>query len=108
MRRLEIARLRKVTRVYLTCAFAGATAAPAPRESAGRFTPVFEKGRLKRASQDFSRDAEILLAARTVKSQVERSEYNNQPSTASEANLELTTATTSLWHISISRQRAQH
>ena len=46
-RRLEIARLRNVTRAYRTCAFAGATATPT-----GRFTPIFEKGRLKRASQD--------------------------------------------------------
>ena len=37
----------------------------------------------------FSTSRTILHAARTVKSQVERSEYNNQPSTASEANLQL-------------------
>ncbi len=40
------------------------------------------------------------------KPSVERSECDNQLATASEANSELSTATSSLRHISISRQRA--
>ena len=43
------------------CAFAGACAAPAPRESAGRFTPVL-KGK---ASQDFPRVARSYTLLRT-------------------------------------------
>ena len=80
-----------------------AVAGPHPR---GALLQLFLKRlRRKRAASLFSTSRTVLHAARTVKSQVERSEYNNQPSTASETNLELTTATPSLWHISISRQR---
>ena len=44
------------------CAFAGACAAPAPRESAGRFTPVV----LEKGFAGFSTSRTILHAANTV------------------------------------------